>query len=202
MELSWIKLTTLLIVSFIFGCALGVLFGINKIVTSVFTLPSQALRLSFISKMMNIKSSENIGKVKKIFSITISFFQDIFCMLVFAIGVILLNYYYNDGKIRGFAFLGMLIGFVLYNVTLGKPVNHILKHVFIIFIKCVDCCFQLTILPIKLFFTTVFYLCVKFYQSIKKRIAKMINMRYNVKETQRLTKLAKIGFLDLSHQKD
>ena len=50
------------------------------------------------------------------------FFQDIFFFVTSAVGTFMLLMNVTDGEVRGYMLLAMLLGFLVYYVTLGVPI--------------------------------------------------------------------------------
>ena len=88
MEISQLSLIFLLFFSSLWGCLIGLLDNVNK-----------ALRI-FVFENFELSKL----KAKKAFFITFVFFQDFFFILIAFVGIILLNFYFNNG----FSFCGLL----------------------------------------------------------------------------------------------
>jgi len=57
------------------------------------------------------------------------YFEDLLYWVVVAIATFLVIYYNNDGEIRAYVFLGMIIGIFVYSVSLSSPVRRTLLWV-------------------------------------------------------------------------
>ncbi len=204
MEISPLLLTELLLFSFLFGGIVGAFNDINRIIRVFFGVRYTSLDFSGLyahlklSKPLDDSDNSDTLKIKKskdIFLCVLIFIQDLLLVLFATGGIILLNYYYNDGKFRFFALLAMLLGFVLYYFTIGKllmfisePIMLILRTVAILLIRIMLAPFRFILKSLKKIFK-------KIYIHTKKHIEKHINIRYNRREVKRLFDLSKIGFL-------
>ncbi len=205
MEISPFKLTELLIYSFLYGGMLGVINDINRIIRVFFGVRYSRKRFNGLYNFLKINKSEsdvNENKISNICLNIIIVMQDIFLMLSFAVGVIILNYYYNDGKIRFFGLFTTLIGFFLYYFTLGKVIMLISEPIMLVCRTVFKQVFIVVSAPVKFLFKIVGRFVSKTNLLIKKHIAKRRNIRYNKKEGKRLAFLSKCGFLDVLIQKE
>ncbi len=198
MEISPLKLTELFVLSFIFGGALGVLNDFNRIVRVFFGVRYSSKSFEKLYSIFNIKYENNKDTTKfgTLALNLIIIVQDIFLVITAGIGTILLNYYYNDGKIRLFSLLTLGIGFFLYYFTIGKLVMLISEPIMVIIRELVKYVVRVILLPIKYIVNLLIKSVNNIYLLIKKHLAKMMNIRYNIKEVKRLEILSKIGFIN------
>lgn len=175
MQISPFLLTTLTVYSFLFGVAVGIVIDFNKI-----------LRLFFISES---KRHNNL-----ILNISINI-QDFCVIIIYGLGIILLNYYYNDGRIRVFSLLASLVGLIIYYLTFSKIILKILTPIVILIKKIIKKILYLITKPIVIIINAVVKLTKFMFLKIKNHIEKKRNLRYNYNEIERLIKLSKQGFL-------
>lgn len=127
MEISPYELTRLLFYSFVFGMVMGCLHDVNRIIRIFFGIRRTG---KIFEKLYEIDMPFRKGKrmlrerkkAGRSIEIIITFLGDILWWLFAAVGIILLNYFFNKGVFRAFTVFGMAVGFVLYYFTLGKLV--------------------------------------------------------------------------------
>lgn len=126
MEISPFLLTLLLSWSFVFGVILGVINDTNRIIRVFCGVRYSEKRFGKLYELVlpvihrPLSRSENKFQ-KKALSVLI-FFQDIFFFIFAGIGIIILNYEFNEGRFRFFTVFAVFIGFLLYYFTIGKIV--------------------------------------------------------------------------------
>ena len=124
MEISPIILAKMLLVSFLFGIQSGVIFDMGRALRALFfgELKSRKIRAIYEEKLLKRQKKE-ICKNKKaayIFKLVLIFFCDLLWVLYSFLGLIKINYSYNDGGFRAFTLLGVLFGFVCYYFTVSR----------------------------------------------------------------------------------
>ncbi len=121
------------------------------------------------------------------------FFGDLVAVLVTALGVIVLCYYFNKGILRGFCFLGVALGFFLYRYTLHYPFCAFVRIIFSILFTV----FRTILRPI----AKIFALVVKFLHKTKFYLAKVLEKNsllvYNIIKYKYILRKSKKGFLDV-----
>lgn len=138
----------------------------------------------------------NSTKVKNFFLNVLIFIQDILLLVASAIGVVLLNYYFNQGRFRIYTVLAVLLGFLLYYFTVGKLVMFCSEGVVFIFRAVLTVVFVLISRPI-VFFVDFFGKNVKkLFKNIQKAIAKKRKRVYNKHKETFVLKEAEHGFLN------
>ena len=129
MEISPILLAKLLLYSLIWGGTVGVFYDVNRIFRVLLGVRYSkkhfdslySLRLPFSKKEISLKNAADKTGGRFIKGAT-EFLGDFLSVTVAALGVVVLNYSYNDGRFRIFTVIGTLVGFLLYYFTLGRLV--------------------------------------------------------------------------------
>lgn len=147
-------LTGLLLRSFLCGCLLGVLYSIIKI-TRV------AVKEIFGDR----------GKAFRIFEFIFIFTGDVFFGICAGIVSILLIYHVNYGMFRGMVYLGMIFGFLLYYLTVGKLVQKISEKLMRGVIFLIKKLIFILLMPFYMIFKGLFFI---YRLTIGKIIAKII----------------------------
>ena len=192
MEISPLTLLVLLINSFLFGGFVGVINDINKMLRVFLCGEEDFERYKKMADFFKLKKGIAVNKA---FLNALTFIQDVFTLTFATLGLILLNYYYNDGYFRFFSFLGMVGGFVIYYFTFGRLVAVVLESL-AFFLRCI-------IVTIVRIITYPFILLIKFIKNLiiksvnkyKKYIEKNKNLRYNKKRREMIVELSKCGFI-------
>lgn len=138
MEISPYQLTLLLSWSVAFGLVLGVLNDLNRIIRAFWGVKYSKKHLD---KMYSLKLpiyNKAIGcrndSTKSISLQVMMFFQDILFFIAAGVGIIVLNYEFNNGSFRFFTVFAVILGFLIYYFTLGKLVM-IASEVIVFLIK-------------------------------------------------------------------
>ena len=140
MEISQITLAIMLFYSFLFGIAVGVFYDLNRIVRVFFGVryTKRAYGRLYGIRLPISKREIVMGKSKGFLQSLVINLGDLLCILVAAIGLILINYGYNSGRFRFFTVAALFIGFLLYRFGIGRlvilitePVAFICKYVFL-----------------------------------------------------------------------
>ncbi len=79
------------------------------------------------------------------------FFEDLFFWLLVAMVMFSVVYYSNDGEIRGFIFLGTLLGVVLYGLLLSRAVMKSSMAIISVTVKIFQLVCKILSFPIKIF---------------------------------------------------
>lgn len=126
MEISPFLLTLLLLWSFAFGLILGVVNDLNRIIRVFCGVKYSEKRFGKLYELVLpvvrrplIRKENNFHK--KALAVLI-FFQDIAFFIFASVGIILLNYEFNEGRFRFFVVIAVILGFLLYYFTVGKVV--------------------------------------------------------------------------------
>ena len=145
MEISPIALARLLLYSVVFGFFMGTLYDAFRITRIFFGVRYTnktfdrlfSLKLPFVKKEMRLKSQRNFEKISQG---VVIFIGDFICVICAALGVIILNYAYNDGRFRFFTVIGLALGFLVYFFSFGKlvmlisePIAFLIKYLLVSF---------------------------------------------------------------------
>ena len=118
MEISPLRLFYLLISSFAFGALLGVLYDLHRIIRVLFGVRytqnrPQMLFAHPLPLLRRPLREIRQGRMKKMLLSVVIFFQDVFLGCAAGIGLVILNYVFNDGQLRFYTVLAMTAGFFL-----------------------------------------------------------------------------------------
>ena len=203
MEISPLTLSLLLFFSFLYGICIGIVNDTNRIIRVFFGVRYTKINFDKLYAFLKIKNEEKSKtKTKNIYLNILIFIQDIFLCIFAAAGIILLNYYFNDGRFRLFTVVAMLFSAVLYYLSVGKLIMLISEPITLIIRTCVVFVVKIIFIPIRTVCMWVYSMINYTFLKTKKHIAKIINIRYNRREEQRLCNLSKHGFIDTLNDKD
>ena len=198
MEISQIKLAELLAVSFLVGVAMGIINDINRIVRNIFNFKFKSNRFKGLYTFLKITEHTNKRPTKfnSIIFKVMFFVQDLVFTSLFALSIVLLNYYYNDGKMRLFSVGSLILGFITHFCTFGKITMFVLEPLTIIIKELFKRLLHLCLQP----FIFIIHKAISFSKNIflviKKHIEIKTNLRYNIKERKRMIILSKTGFIN------
>lgn len=198
MEISPYMLTLLLIYSFLFGMAAGVLNDINRIARSLFCGERSGrfdklydVKLFLVGKLSERKQS----KLSRRAIAVLTFFCDVLLFVFIGCGIVVLNYYLNKGQMRLYTITSVSAGFFIYYFTIGKVIMALCE----VIVFCIRAAFAIALeffmIPIRAsarFFKKTFAALVR---KIRLLLEKRIMLRYNKKEERRLIGLSHTGFL-------
>ena len=188
MEIFPYVLAKMLFVSFLFGGQLGVLFDIGRTLRLSFSNSPENVKLKklYSAKLLFSKISMSAAddkKRRKIFTNITVFLSDLFLSAYAIIGLVIINYSYNDGKFRMFTVLGAAVGFLIYYFTFSKVLLFLIEGGFFFLKYAIMSIFDFLRKP-------VLYIYNKFVKKIKKmcgkfrfRIEKKKKEVYNVYES-------------------
>ena len=193
MELSPILLSKLLFYSFIFGLALGALNDVFRITRVFFGV--RYSNKHFLKLYSALKLREETGKKKRgVLLNTLICLQDILFMACAGFGIVILNYYLNDGEIRFFTVFSMVIGIVLWYMSIGKVIIFFSEPIVVILKFATFTMLRILSAPIRYFIR----FCRKTYKKISHKVRKSIannrNMRYNKRKEKYYGDLSCFGF--------
>ena len=200
MEISPIRLFFLLLSSFALGIGLGIFYDLHRILRVFFGVQyTQNRPTKFFSKPLPIlkRSLGEIrqGKCKKIFLFALIFIQDLFLCCISALGIVILNYAFNDGRFRFYTILALFVGFFLYYFTLGKLVMFLSEWI-VFFLRAVfSICIFLLSRPFVIFWSFLGKIVKKVRSNLQKTIANQRKKVYNIHKVKDCLKAADQGFL-------
>jgi hypothetical protein len=184
MEISQITLAIMLFYSFLFGIVVGVFYDLNRIVRVFFGVryTKRAYGRLYGIRLPVSKREMVMGKSKGFLQSLVINLGDLLCVLVAAIGLILINYGYNSGRFRFFTVAALAVGFLFYRLSIGRllillvePLAFICKYLFL------SIC-DLLYLPLRKF-------CILIYKFVKKisslyifTLENKIKKLYNIRE--------------------
>lgn len=136
MEISQLDYWRLLLVSSLYGLSLGFIYEIlrtTRTLAAILLAPTKVpgFRRSMITKQTSENNTERRG-ARIAYSIILAILDILFFVFA-AVLVILSSYSLNDGRFRWMVFVGNLVGFFLYRVTLGRLVCFLVTSAILIF---------------------------------------------------------------------
>ena len=119
MEISPMRIFWMLVYAFAFGALCGVLNDINRLVRVLLGVRygKERMRRLYSLKIPVLGRSlreRKDGGIKGFFLSAIIFVQDMMLMLFCGGGIIFINYSFNDGRVRIYTPLMVILGFVCY----------------------------------------------------------------------------------------
>ena len=179
MEISPILMAKMLFIAFLFGIQSGVAFDVGRTFRALFfgdiknekIKKMQAVKLPFSGRALCKKEKRATRYIKN----TVIFFFDFFWVIYLCIGLMNINYSYNNGGIRIFTIFGVLGGFCIYYFTVSKIVFFIME---LLSFSLRFCFFML--------FDTVSFPFFKIYNNLVKKIKKRCEkMRLDIEKKRK-----------------
>jgi hypothetical protein len=84
---------------------------------------------------------------------TVAFFGDVFFFLISAGMIVVLNYTYNDGKMRIYTGISLFLGYFIYRKSIGKLVIFGVEHLAFLMKRIFLFVFLLLFYPFRLFYS-------------------------------------------------
>lgn len=186
--------------SFLFGCALGILHDVGRLLRLLIGAqpPHKSLeglyglRLPIVGRPLK---QPRESKLRRIMTHLFLFCEDLLWFAVAGAGVVILNYYFNDGKLRLYTIVALLIGFLCYYFTVGKLVMFFSSGIvflirsFFLIVFCIIC------KPIAYFVLFFGKNAKKIAKKLTKSIAKTRRWVYNKYISNALLQDSENGFL-------
>ena len=168
MEISPFILAKMLCVAFLFSFQSGGIFDFGRALCSYFSCApkSKKIRAFYRAKVLFVESSicETAKKKRnRFFENAVMFFCDVFGVIYAGVGLVKINYSYNDGVFRFFTVFAFVIGFLLYYFVISKVVLFLL---------------ELAIFIIKYFVVTLFGVLERTFLIIYNNLVKIIKKIY------------------------
>ena len=205
MEISPIRIFYMAVASLAFGMLVGVFNDVNRILRMLLGQDYNNKRIEFIHNIHLPISKRKIGFLTqckwkgRIFKITV-FFQDILLFSASAVGIALLNYYFNNGRARIFTPLAVIAGFLFYYFTVGKAIL-LISDVLVTFIRLLFLTFfEVLNYPITYFVKFFGFFAKKIYTNVDKTIAKEQKKVYNNNKQKNVMDNAEHGFVDVAKE--
>ena len=180
MKTEPILLFYLLVVSFVGGFSLGlgrdVLLFVGRILSRLLTKPSTG---------------------RKRVQISVRLVQDLlFCLLLGCVLIVIL-FYYSEGRIRIFSVIGMLLGFLLYRQSIGRLFCRLsvriadkVAHAILWLLRCLT-------KPLLQLLVWIFQCATKPIRVYTRKIKERRLQRYSALRTEELRKISKEGFINI-----
>ena len=168
MEISPFVLAKMLFVAFLFSIQTGIIFDFGRALCSYFSCSPKNKRIKafYNAKVFSSKQSLQITSKKRInrfFENAIIFFFDVFLVIYSAVGLVKINFSYNDGVFRFFTVLAFILGFLIYYFVISKMILLL---------------FELLIFIIKYLFVTLFGILERPFSMIYNKLVKIIKKKY------------------------
>ena len=197
MEISPVTLAIMLLRSFEIGAASGIFYDIQRVIRAFFGIGAiekeLVWKLPIIKKELTLTNGKKSGKISRNI---ILFFGDFLTVAFAGIGLIILNYSYNNGHFRWMTVLGTFLGFLLYFFTVGKLTGRILSLVAFALKYGILSFFAILGYPFQAFLKVAIKFVVKICFLFKIILANRQKRVYNINEKICFLDLAKNGFIE------
>ncbi len=191
MEISPIRLALLLLYSFVFGMAAGVLNDINRVLRALLGDRRRGARgerlydkkLPLVGKLSQRKKSRALP--------VLIFVGDVLLFVFIGCGIVVLNFYLNRGQLRLYSITVVGVGFLAYYFTLGKLVMLVSDYIVFFVRATLAITFHIVSAPFLALFRAVKKIFLRIFGKFRRLLEKRRLVRYNKREEKRMRLLAK-----------
>lgn len=179
MEIFPFILAKMLFVAFLFGIQAGIVFDVGRALRGLLfgEVKGEKIKKIYSAKLPISKREilENASKKHRVFKLVFIFFCDLFWIIYSFWGLVKINYSYNEGGIRFFTILSLLVGFSVYYFS----ISHLVIFIFDLL------CFAVRYLFLAVF-DTVSLPFLKLYNKLVKKIKKRCeNIRLRIEKKKK-----------------
>ena len=178
--------------SVLFGGILGIVYGLMPLLRLIL-FESCVIRISErLERQLRFRAKASCSEsMVRSHLIRISvFLEDLLFCLTAAVGLLLLAFVGNEGRIRWLLPIGMLIGFLLFRVMLGRPMARLLGYLAFT-VRFLALCLTY---PIRLIAGVVCEAVLRVYGAIRDKRQERAERRFREREAERILSLAERGF--------
>ena len=193
-------MTLLLLYSFLFGGAVGTLNDIHRLTRIFFGVRYSkktferlyTCRLPLVNRSVGELGT---GRWQRVFLPVVIFLQDVILWVFAAVGVVILQYYFNYGQFRIYTVACVLLGFLAYYFTVGKLIMLLSEGVVCLLRMATTMILFLITRPFVLFGRLIGNEIKKIWSKIRKALANRRKKVYNKRMKDRTMREAEWGFL-------
>lgn len=143
MEISQITLAKLLLYAFLLGLSVGILYDAGRLLRVILGVERAD---GFCSRMYEwtlpiCKRPMRSGENRHVARAIVINICDFLCVTAATLGILVLSYAYNSGRVRFFTLLGATVGFFLYRAIFSKilmlacrPIVLLIRYLFLSFL--------------------------------------------------------------------
>lgn len=123
------------------------------------------------------------------------FLEDIIYWVVSSILIFRMMYRQNNGIIRGFAILAILVGMLMYHGSVSdlivNTISGAINGVLHIIIKCITTVFHIIVMPFQLIYKGLNKIFSFFLGKLKKPFSKLLNLLKNLRKSSKMKRKEK-----------
>lgn len=199
MEYSPAVLASLTVQAIVLGVVLGVLYSVLELTRLVLGEGQPATPQCFFRRIHALSQPVSATPKKKprarrVFLFLLRFFEDVFFCLSLIIGIILLAYVGNNGRIRWFILLGVLVGFVVYMGTIGVLFSRISSGLAVLIRWVARSILYVMMLPLKMMLRGIKSVLLSCKRVFERHILERKNEKYHIAEMKQILGSASDGF--------
>ena len=186
MEIFPFVLAKMLFVAFLFGIQSGIVFDFGRAMRGLLfgEVKSKKIKKAYSAKLpfSKRKIREHVKKSDRIFKNVVIFFCDFLWIVYSFFGLVKINYSYNEGGIRFFTILAMIIGFTVYYFSISHLAVFLLEVVSFVIRYIFLSVFDMLSIPFLKLYNILVKKIKKRCENIRLRIEKKKKKVYNVSE--------------------
>lgn len=195
MEISPFNIIKLVLTSLALGGVMGSINDIQKLIRALVFYENANETLS--SKIeLDQENEAPLRKRKAWILYAFTFIQDILFFALMGIGIVIINYYFNNGRFRIYAPVSAFIGFLIYYLTVGRIWDKIHNSIAGAFRRLILMILAIIFKPITIVCLFFGIIVKKFCKKVYKTIAKRQKKVYNKNKVKQVVKNASLGFVE------
>ena len=200
MEISPYFLSLLVLYSFLFGGVVGVLNDLHRLTRILLGVRYSQKRFERLYQARLPLVGRSVGEIgtggfRRIALPVLLFLQDVLLFSFAAVGVAVLNFYFNHGQFRIYTVVAVLLGFLLYYFTVGKLVMLFSEGIVCLLRMALTIFLFLVTRPFVYLWRGICAVSEKIVRKIREAIANRRKKVYNIRVSRQLLKEAENGFL-------
>ena len=201
MEISPFMMLSLLIEAVRWGVKIGLLCDFNRFVRMALHLEEmdESMRSRYEKPLPLVKRPlkwRTMSKGKRRIRGCVLFLQDVFLLATTGVGIVVLNYTFNDGKNRLITLVGTAVGFFLCRASVGRIIGKLLERG-LFWIECsFSVLFYIIFHPICKILNFLCEKMNKIRKNMWKSIANKKKKEYNLYVKRYFLQKAENGFLN------
>ena len=203
METEPLRIFVMLIYAFVLGCLCGGLHDLHRIIRAILGVRYGRIRLVGLYSRRIPIADLTVGEIMlrpsgrafELFRNVVIFFQDLLLFSVGGAGAAILNYYFNYGRLRIYAPVAVVLGFLAYYFTVGRIFTYMSSALALVFRVTVVFSVALICTPILKTWKKMAQMCKKICENAKKALAKKQKIVYNNNKMQMISESFRRGYL-------
>ena len=187
MEISPLIFVKMLCVAFLFSLQIGIAFDFGRALCSCFSFKPKSKKIKALYSLKALFSDKPLScdsakKLNRFFENAIVIFFDLFLVIYSGIGLVNINFSYNDGVFRFFTVFAFFTGVLIYYFTLSRIILFFLELLVFVIKYLIVTLFGILSKPFLIIYNNLVKKIKKKYEKFRLDIEKKHKVVYNVEE--------------------